>query len=80
MICFPVTIHGEEYHVLSGAMNLIQEYSPIITLEIWDSRKRLDYKCDQTPEQTFHFLQNLGYHIEPLESQVYVAWRARASN
>jgi FkbM family methyltransferase len=47
-------VENFEYHVLEGAVDLINRDKPVIYCELWDNENR--YKC-------FTFLVNLGYSV-----------------
>lgn len=68
-----IIAHGEEYHVIHGAEDLIRKYKPVITLELWTVKKRTEYGSQFSSQQTVSLLQRYGYYVENLQGQVYVA-------
>ena len=49
-----IDVENFEYHVFSGATEILQKHKPIIYCELWDNDNR--YKC-------FDFLANIGYGV-----------------
>jgi len=56
-----VDIEGLEYEFLLGAENKIKKYKPIIIVELWDDRKRMNERMVQTREEIINYIESLDY-------------------
>lgn len=63
---------GEEYPVLQGAQQLIEQFRPILTIDIWSDTKRQASGTPLRQDQTFYLLRSLGYDYTLLESSTYL--------
>lgn len=68
-----IEANGEEHDVLAGARQLILHARPIITAEIWTDQKRQQFGTQLTQAQTFGILHQLGYTVQMLEGDMFVA-------
>ncbi len=71
-----IEANGEELLALQGAVQTIQQFSPVITIEIWEDDKRKMFGCSYNMSQTFVILQQLGYDISQVEKDFFLAMPA----
>jgi len=67
-----IQAQGEEYSVIQGAANLLKQFKPILTVDIWNDDKRNIHKSPLRMDQTFWLLKSLGYNYSVCHSSVYL--------
>ena len=58
-----VDVEGKEYEVLLGGKEKIQQFNPIILIEIWGNKKRRLENMNSCSEDIVNFIINLNYKI-----------------
>ena len=61
-----IDAEGTEYDLLSGGIEKIKKYKPIIITEIWNNQKRQEENLSTTKEDVFDLLYSLGYVYDNL--------------
>ena len=61
-----IDAEGTEFDLLSGGIDKIKKYQPIIITEIWNNDKRQEENLKTTREDVFELLCSLGYRYDSL--------------